>query len=169
MDNKLYLVTGAAGHLGNTVVRKLRAAGRNVRALVLTGENASGCKESFAGDVRNKESLKKFFSTPSNSELIVIHTAGIVSISSRHDHNIYDVNVNGTKNIIELCHENNASRLIYVSSVHAIPEKPLGQTITETTDFSPAHVKGFYAKTKAEATAVDSHIMCSKIIKLKWV
>ena len=153
MDNKLYLVTGAAGHLGNTIVRKLRSAGCNVRTLVLPGENMPDCKESFAGDVRDKESLRAFFSNPSNKELIVIHAAGIVSISSKFDRNIYDVNVSGTKNIIELCRENNVSRLIYVSSVHAIPEKPIGQMITETTDFSPAHVKGVYAKTKAEATA----------------
>ena len=40
-----------------------------------------------------------------------------------------------------------------MSSVHAIPEKPKGITITETTEFSPDRVVGLYAKTKAEATA----------------
>ena len=153
MDNTLYLVTGASGHLGNTIVKKLRAAGCNVRALFLPGENISDGLGSHTGDVRIKESMTDFFSVPSNSEVIVIHTAGIVSISSGHNRNIYDVNVNGTKNIIELCLKHGVRKLIYVSSVHAIPEKPSGQTIIETTDFSPAHVKGYYAKTKAEATA----------------
>ena len=152
--DKLYLVTGASGHLGNTVVNKLCAAGCNVRALVLPGEeNISDCKESFFGDVRDKESLSAFFSNPANNELIVIHTAGIISVSSWYDRNVYAVNVNGTRNIIELCKKSNVSKLIHVSSVHAIPEKPAGQIITETTEFSSARVKGFYAKTKAEATA----------------
>ena len=150
---KLYLVTGATGHLGSTVIKKLCDAGCTYRALVLPGENVPDCKESFVGDVRNKKSMEAFFSNPKNCELIVIHTAGIISISSKYDRNVYDVNVNGTKNIIDLCRENNASKLIYVSSVHAIPERPVGQKITETTDFSPERVKGFYAKTKAEATS----------------
>ena len=35
---ELYLVTGATGHLGNTVAHRLARAGRQVRALVLPGE-----------------------------------------------------------------------------------------------------------------------------------
>ena len=151
--DKLYLVTGATGHLGSTIISKLSVAGCNVRALVLPGETISNCKDSFTGDIRDRESLRGFFSNPRNSELIVIHTAGIVSISSKYNHNVYDVNVNGTKNIVDLCCEYNVSKLIYVSSVHAIPEKPIGQEITETKDFSPEKVKGLYAKTKAEATS----------------
>ena len=151
--DKLYLVTGATGHLGNTIVNKLSVAGCNVRALVLPGETISKCKESFTGDVRDKESLRGFFSNPGNNELIVIHVAGIVSISSTYNHNVYDVNVNGTKNIVDLCREYHVSKLIYVSSVHAIPEKPIGQEIVEIRDFFPEKVEGLYAKTKAEATA----------------
>lgn len=45
------------------------------------------------------------------------------------------------------------SRLVYVSSVHAIPEKEKGQVIRETNRFSASLVKGIYGKTKAEATA----------------
>ena len=43
-------------------------------------------------------------------------------------------------------------RLIHVSSVHAIPEKPEGCVITESCDFSPGLVDGDYAKSKAAAT-----------------
>lgn len=38
----LYLVTGAAGHLGLTVVEELRKEGKTVRALVLPGDKAAG-------------------------------------------------------------------------------------------------------------------------------
>ena len=62
---------------------------------------------------------------------------------------VYEVNVNGTKNVIEKVLERNA-KLVYVSSVHAITEKPNRETITEIKDFEPNKVEGLYAKTKAE-------------------
>ena len=43
-------------------------------------------------------------------------------------------------------------KMVYVSSVHAIPEKPKGCTITEDCEFSPGLVDGDYAKSKATAT-----------------
>ena len=43
-------------------------------------------------------------------------------------------------------------KMVYVSSVHAIPEKPKGRIITEDCEFSPGLVDGDYAKSKAAAT-----------------
>lgn len=43
-------------------------------------------------------------------------------------------------------------KMVYVSSVHAIPEKPKGCIITEDCEFSPGLVDGDYAKSKAAAT-----------------
>lgn len=40
---------------------------------------------------------------------------------------------------------------IYVSSVHAIPEKSDGNLISEVSIFNPDDVVGLYTKTKAEA------------------
>lgn len=85
-------------------------------------------------------------------ETIVIHTAGIIDISNHVSPELYDVNVNGTKNILALCREYPVKRLVYVSSVHAIPEQKRGNVTGEIRDFSPDAVVGGYAKTKAEAT-----------------
>lgn len=54
--DELYLITGAAGHLGNTLVRKLSEQGRHVRALVLPGEKniPEGDIEVCCGDVCKK-------------------------------------------------------------------------------------------------------------------
>jgi dihydroflavonol-4-reductase len=151
---RLYLVTGAAGHLGSAVVRKLTERGKSVRVLVLPGEkHIPKNTEVFYGDVRNVHSLVPCFENQNHREFIVIHCAGIVTISSKYQQNVYDVNVVGTKNIVDLCKTYHVSKLVYVSSVHAIPEKPHGTIITETADFDPDHVFGFYAKTKAEATS----------------
>ena len=77
-----------------------------------------------------------------------------VSIASRPGEIIYRVNVDGTQNIIDLCREFGAEKLVYVSSVHAIAEKPAPQTITEPNHFSPDDILGDYGKSKAMATAL---------------
>lgn len=155
---QLYLLTGAAGHLGTALLRQLAEQQKNVRALVLPGEthlaqlsSGSGVEVVY-GDVRNLESLEPFFSNPNGEELIVIHAAGIVSIASGHIQVVHDVNVGGTRNILELCKKHQVKRLVHVSSVHAIPEAPAGQIIREVSHFDPNDVSGLYAKTKAEAT-----------------
>ncbi len=153
--SELYLVTGAAGHLGSTVVAALLKLGRQVRILVLPGEKhlPEGKMEVCYGDVRQRESLAEFFANPREEQLIVIHCAGIVSIASQYQQIVYDVNVTGTKIITDLCLSHQVKKYIYVSSVHAIPEKIKGEVITETDHFSPQAVTGLYAKTKAEASA----------------
>ena len=155
-DNKpVYIVTGAAGHLGNTIVRKLNEQKKHVYALCLPNEKHLPQGEYiqvFYGDVREIDSLVGMFERSANEPAIVIHCAGIVSISSKFDQNVYDVNVTGTKNIISLCERFSVKKLVYISSVHAIPELPENQKITEIDYFSPQNVTGLYAKTKAEST-----------------
>lgn len=153
--SELYLVTGAAGHLGSTLVIKLLELGKKIRVLVLPDEKniPKGRLEVCRGDVSDKAGLAQFFDNPNNDELILIHCAGIVTIASKYVQRVYDVNVTGTKNIVDLCVEHSVKKLVYVSSVHAIEEKAAGETICETTAFDPKSVVGLYAKTKAEATA----------------
>lgn len=155
---QLYLVTGAAGHLGNTVIKLLVQAGQSVRALVLPqdahAKQLPQAVEICTGDVRDKESLRAFFTVPEGTRCIVIHCAGIVSIASRYVQTVHDVNVCGTRNIVDLCTVHGVEKLVHVSSVHAIPEKAMGEEIAETNDFRAEAVEGLYAKTKAEATAI---------------
>lgn len=150
-----YLVTGATGFLGRTVVNELIGRGATVRALVLPTDSFAhllpGEVEIVPGDVRDKSSLDAFFSD-ANSHTCVIHCAGIVSIASYPDSRMYSVNVVGTWNIIQQCMAHDVGMLIYVSSVHAIPEEPEGTVMTENCHFSPNFVSGNYAKSKALAT-----------------
>lgn len=154
---KKYLVTGAAGHLGLTIIKELIDSNNvNIRAFVLPNdknvENLPNGIEICYGDVTKKDDVDKFFLHKNNDELIVIHCAGIVTIASKFNQAVYDVNVNGTKNIVDACIRNNVSRLVYVSSVHAIKELPNREIISETKDFDSEGVIGLYAKTKSEAT-----------------
>ena len=152
---ELYLITGAAGHLGTAIVRRLLELQKNVRILVLPNEKniPKGDIEVCYGDVRNKASMAAFFANPQQKELIIIHCAGIVSIASKYQQQVYDVNVSGTKNIVDLSQQHQVKKLIYVSSVHAIPEKEKGKIISEVSEFNPDDVVGLYAKTKSEATS----------------
>lgn len=150
---KIYIVTGANGHLGSTIMRYLKRRGEEARGLILPSEPGEDSSKVhyIKGDVRDKESLEPLFAGIKNREIVVIHTAGIIDISEKVSEWMYDVNVNGTKNIIELCKEFSVKRLVYVSSVHAIPEKK-SRVLEEVSQFSRDLVEGGYAKTKAEAT-----------------
>ena len=152
---KIYIIAGANGFLGNNIIRILeKDADNEIRAFVLKDDSIKSlenlnCKI-YYGDVTNKESLSSIFENTNGKEVFVIHCAAIVYIKSKYNPLIYNVNVNGTKNIVDKVLELNA-KLVYVSSVHAIPEKPNNDLITEVTNFNPDDVYGLYAKTKAEA------------------
>lgn len=151
---KTYLVTGACGHLGGTLVRLLERTGAQVRGLRLPSEQARDRAHVtyYPGDVRDRDSLRPLFRGLAGREVVVFHTAAIVDISGEVTPQMHDVNVNGTKNILALCREYGVKRLVYVSSVHAIPEKDGCAVLREVDSFSPQQVTGGYAKTKAEAT-----------------
>jgi dihydroflavonol-4-reductase len=153
---KRYLVTGATGHLGMTIIQQLSEQSQCIRALVMPNDPLTSHLPSnievVYGNVVDKDSLLPFFENKTNDHLVVIHCAGIVSIASRYSQKMYDVNVTGTKNITDLCLAHSVAKLIYISSVHAIEEKPNREPISEVKKFDPKKVVGAYAKTKAEAT-----------------
>ena len=157
----IYLVTGATGHLGSAVIRELSAECQGViRVLVIPGDKAASKLpadiEQVSGDLLDRASLEEFFCVPEGMETVVIHCAGIVSTSMKASKKLHDVNVGGTKSIVDMCARNAVKKLVYVSSVHAIPALPKGQLMTEIDSFDPDKVVGPYAKSKAEATAYVS-------------
>ncbi len=83
---KLYIVTGADGHLGNTIVRMLQTLPDPfVRGLLLPGVTPP-CYQTDRvqyvwGDIRDLASLEPLFENTTGMEVYVIHTAGIVDIS----------------------------------------------------------------------------------------
>ena len=156
----IYIITGANGFLGNNIVRLLEKNNENeIRALVLPNDKIDALKglkcEKFLGDVTKIETLKDIFnideSVKEKTNIYVIHCASIVYLDSKYNERVYQVNVEGTKNIIKKTKEINA-KLIYVSSVHAIEEKLNHEVMDENASFDPNKIVGLYAKTKAETT-----------------
>ena len=152
-----YLITGATGFLGRAVLQLLLAHSCRILALVMDKDPlAYTIPENvtvFCGDLTDKDTLRSFFAA-GGDDFCVLHCAGIVSVASKPDEAVYRVNVQGTQNIIDLCWEFGAGRLIYVSSVHALPEKPAPETITETGWFVPDDILGDYGKSKAMASVL---------------
>lgn len=150
----VYLITGITGFLGREVAQRLTAQQKKVIGLRLPGDKAHLLPnvEYIIGDITKPYSLKKFFERAEGKEAVLIHCAGFVSVASEEER-IWSVNVDGTRNIVDLCERYHIHKLLYVSSVHAIEEKERGQVIRETNQFSASKVKGIYGKSKAEATA----------------
>lgn len=151
---EVYLVTGATGFLGRTVVEKLIEANKKVIGLRLPGDkdNLLPDVNYQMGDITKPYSLAKFFEQAKGKKAVLIHCAGLVTIASANEQ-VWKVNVDGTRNIVDMCEKYQIDQLVYVSSVHAIKEEKLGKTISETKCFSASTVKGIYGKSKAEATA----------------
>lgn len=160
MNKTIYLVTGAAGFLGSNVTRQLLDRGDSVRALVIPNDKAKKYVpkevEIIEGDLCDAESLEPFFSVPIGVNSIVIHCASMVTVNPEYNQKLMDINVGGTKNIIDKCLEHKeCQKLVYVSSTGAIPELPKGQKIKEVDQFVPfvsEKVVGCYSQSKALAT-----------------
>ncbi len=145
------VVTGATGHIGNTLIRVLSAKREKVRVVIPPREDTSPLEglqvDLTEGDVRNIDSLIRAFEGCD----IVYHLAGIISIVPGKRNLMHQVNVLGARNVVEACLSTGVKRLIYTSSIHAIAEPPHGTAIDETLPFDPDRTIGDYGKSKALA------------------
>lgn len=157
MENRVYLVTGAAGFLGSNICAQLLERGERVRAFVLEGDKAAQYLpkevEVFYGDLCDKASLEPFFAVEEGVHTICIHVASMVTVNPYYRKLVLDVNVGGTENIVDMCLEHKeCDKLVYVGSTGGIPELPRGQKIKEVTNVNLDEVEGWYSKSKAMAT-----------------
>ena len=150
---KLYLITGASGHVGTVLVSELVKRGESIRALVLPGHGKHLPKEIdvIEGDITEMNSLIPFFDRNGYEVVTLIHCAALITVASKPDPHVWITNVQGTENVMRQAYSAGVERVIYVSSVHAIPEKPEPEVITEVSCFSPDLVHGQYARSKAAA------------------
>ena len=124
-----YVVTGGAGFIGSNIVKKLVARGDSVTVI----DNLNTGKEENLESVRSEITFLK--DTILNTNLLkketedidgVFHQAALASVqdSFSKPEEYHNVNVNGTKNILELA-EKNKFKVVYASSssVYGNPER----------------------------------------------
>jgi len=147
----MILVTGAAGHIGNVLVRELVERGEKVRALILPGEDTTSIYgldiEVIVGNVLDADSLNRAM----RGVDIVYHLAGIISILPDKDELMWKVNVEGTRNVLAAAKKANVKRLVHTASIHALSRNWIGR-INEDVPFDPDTTAGGYDRTKAAAS-----------------
>jgi len=141
------VVTGASGHVGMNLVRALMADKRPVRALVhVNHKTLEGLGvEIVEGDISDLESLTHAFAGAD----VVYHLAGVISLLKNEWPLVEKINVQGTRNVIEACRQNNVKRLVHFSSIHALQQEPLNIPVDESRPLVDGKRHSPYDRSKA--------------------
>ena len=145
------IVTGGTGHIGNVLIKKLLKNNYKVTAILLPNEDITPLKGLDINIVYGDVCDRKFIFETLKGDITVFHLAGIINIGTTNIEKVYQVNVEGTKNVVDACVENKVNKLIYTSSVHII-EPVKNKVLTEPEVFDDNKIIGDYAKTKCIAT-----------------
>lgn len=150
------VVTGAAGWLGQNLVRALVAEGRpQIRCLVQTAEEGAllalldPSVQPVVGDVRAPADLDRLFDGVPRPT--VFHAAGVIHPPA-HVRTFFDVNVGGTQQTLDRARRHGATRFVHISS-----NSPFGANARRTDRFveddEPNPYLG-YGRSKLEAEQV---------------
>ena len=122
-------VTGASGHVGAAVVRRLLEVGASVRVLVREDTRAVDRLdvELFPGDLFDTSSLARAF----DGAEVVFHVAGRISIAGDPTGEVHRTNVLGTRNVAAACLVAGVRRIIHFSSIHAFRDPGPGRLLDE--------------------------------------
>ena len=153
MEKKTVCLTGATGHVGYAILMELQKhEDKDIRILIRKDSDIfDGLRcEKRKGDITDYESLLRAFEGCD----IVYHVAGCIEIKPGNEDFVYNVNVNGTKNVIRACRKAGVKKLVYMSSVDTYVPLPDNEVMREVYTYDPDTLEGAYAKTKAEATAL---------------
>ncbi len=144
------LVTGATGFIGSNLARRLVELGYPVRILVRKNSNHRAISDFESrvkivyGDVTNQASLIEATKGVSH----IYHCAGKAYIGSGKWEQLYNINVLGTRNLLEAARRNGVERVVYTSSVSAIGITGTKQPADETQKWNLADLKVDYYTTK---------------------
>lgn len=149
------VVTGAAGWLGQNLLREVAGRRDAVRCLVLTQEEAtllslvSPTVQPVVGDVRDPTALDRLFDGMAGAT--VVHAAAVIH-PTRRVQQLHDVNVGGTQLVLDRARRAVSGRVVHISS-----NSPFGANPTPSdrfTEHSPLHPHLGYGRSKADAEAL---------------
>jgi dihydroflavonol-4-reductase len=153
------LVTGATGFVGSHVVRLLAARGEPVRVLLRESSRTDALEgmecERVTGDLRDRPSLDLALQDVRR----VFHIAADYRLWTRDPAEIYQSNVQGTRNLLEAARDAGVERFIYTSTVATIAVPVAGDSLPdETTTAELDQMVGHYKRSKfiAEREAMEA-------------
>ena len=141
-------VTGGSGQIGVSLVKALLKEGHELRLLIF--DSKKGLEkldiELLDGNTLNAGDCDKLC----HGMDAVFHLAAIVSITGGHRGHVWNVNVNGTQNILDACLKHSVKKLVHFSSIHAYSTQPVDEPLDEFRPLTSG--KAFpYEKSKAMA------------------
>lgn len=159
MDKGTVLVTGGTGLIGNHLLLNLVKSGEKVRAIKRENSNLNPVKNVFAhygfselfekiewveGDITDIISIEDALDGVTH----VYHAAALVSFNPSDKERLYQMNIEGTANVVNACIEKGVKKLCYVSSTAAIGKSKNGKIANEKNDWDEAEVTSNYAISK---------------------
>ena len=156
LSGKKVLVTGATGFVGAHLTRKLAKLGADVRILARKTSNSKLLEEFKSlgvevlyGDVSDRESVFRAVRGREN----VFHIAALFREAKFPDSVYFDVNVEGTRNVLDAAENYAVNKVVHCSTVgvHShIPNPPA----TEEEDYRPGDIYQF-TKCEGEKLALE--------------
>jgi dihydroflavonol-4-reductase len=145
------LVTGATGFIGSHVARLLANRGDEV-VLAVEGDSNDAAIEDLdlkrvKCDVRDRRAVRRALKGVER----VFHCAGITSVRPEDGDRLFDVNVLGTKLVMEECLRAEVERVVYTSSAAVVGPAEDGKTADETQLFSGGELGIPYVSSVHEA------------------
>jgi dihydroflavonol-4-reductase len=142
------LVTGATGFVGAAVARALVRDGWQVRALARPGSDRRNIKalpvEVSEGNLADRPSLERALS---GCEAL-FHVAADYRLGAPDPRELYQTNVEGTRNILEAAQQAGVRRVVYTSSVATVGIPADGSPGNEDTPVGVADMIGHYKRSK---------------------
>lgn len=144
----MILVTGAGGHLGANLLRRLVADGHRVRALVRTTRDQPSLSglpvETLVGDLRDPALANSAVRGINR----VFHCAAKVSTSYRNSEELFECNVLATRNLLQAAQRAGVAKLVATGSFGAVGSHG-DDASHEDHPFDPLGLHTPYARTKA--------------------
>jgi len=152
------LVTGGTGFIGANLVAALVQRGDSVRILrrktsKLTAIQGLEC-EQFIGEILDPETVSKAIDGCDT----VFHLAALVAYWRAKTDEVYRVNTEGTRVVMDTCLRKQVQQVVYTSSVSAIGIPKPGTLANEETPFDPVSSQITYADSKRLA---ETHVRCA--------
>jgi nucleoside-diphosphate-sugar epimerase len=111
---KTVLLTGASGFIGCNVLKLLLSEpDLNIRALVRTSSENLSHRSIMIGDIRERETVRKAVQGVD----VAIHLAAFARMWSRDPQEFEQINVEGTRNVLEATQESGVGRVVFASSM----------------------------------------------------